>query len=219
MEFKLEKDNRNLTDEDIIRDKKSIAKKLEGKPLKQKDYVDNGGRVNPATIYRRLGRWNDVLLKAGLTPFREVNISISDLFDNIKELWIVLGSQPRRREIDSTISKYSSRPYVNRFGSWRGALKAFIQYVNKETPDSVLNDSPVKRPSIPKTPRYPSLTLRFQVMKRDNFKCVRCGRSPASDTNLELHIDHDKPWSKGGITELKNLQTLCRECNRGKSNT
>ncbi len=32
------------------------------------------------------------------------------------------------------------------------------------------------------------------------------------------HIDHIKPWSKGGETVLENLQTLCATCNLGKSN-
>jgi 5-methylcytosine-specific restriction endonuclease McrA len=33
-----------------------------------------------------------------------------------------------------------------------------------------------------------------------------------------LHIDHIVPWSKGGETALENLETLCSECNLGKSN-
>ena len=44
------------------------------------------------------------------------------------------------------------------------------------------------------------------------------GVSPAKDKNVELHVDHIKPWSKGGETILENLQTLCQKCNLGKSN-
>lgn len=58
--------------------------------------------------------------------------------------------------------------------------------------------------------------LRYQVLKRDNFKCCACGASPAKDPSVELHIDHIIPWSKGGKTELANLQTLCSRCNLGK---
>ena len=60
--------------------------------------------------------------------------------------------------------------------------------------------------------------LRYQVLKRDNFKCCACGASPAKDPSAELHIDHIIPWSKGGKTTLENLQTLCSKCNLGKSN-
>ena len=69
-----------------------------------------------------------------------------------------------------------------------------------------------------KTSRDINLRLRFLVMKRDNFKCCICGRSPATTPGLELHIDHIKPWSKGGETVINNLQTLCQDCNLGKSN-
>ena len=59
--------------------------------------------------------------------------------------------------------------------------------------------------------------LRYQVLKRDNFKCCACGASPAKDPSVQLHIDHIEPWSKGGKTSLENLQTLCSKCNIGKS--
>jgi 5-methylcytosine-specific restriction endonuclease McrA len=61
--------------------------------------------------------------------------------------------------------------------------------------------------------------LRYQVLKRDNFKCCACGASPAKNPAVELHIDHIIPWSKGGKTTLENLQTLCSKCNIGKSDS
>jgi hypothetical protein len=69
------------------------------------------------------------------------------------------------------------------------------------------------------TKRDASVKLRFDVFKRDNFKCCICGASPAKDVNVELHIDHIIPWSKGGETEIDNLQTLCSRCNLGKSDS
>ena len=66
-------------------------------------------------------------------------------------------------------------------------------------------------------PRDPSLRLRFLVMRRDHFKCVLCGRTPATDPTTELHIDHIVAWSKHGRTEINNLRTLCSRCNLGKA--
>jgi hypothetical protein len=57
-------------------------------------------------------------------------------------------------------------------------------------------------------------SLRYDIMKRDNFKCVLCGRS-AKD-GVKLHVDHIVPVSKGGLTTPDNLRTLCEECNFGK---
>jgi len=57
------------------------------------------------------------------------------------------------------------------------------------------------------------LSLRYEILRRDKFKCVICGKN-ASETILE--IDHVIPVSQGGKTIKQNLQTLCFDCNRGK---
>ena len=59
--------------------------------------------------------------------------------------------------------------------------------------------------------------MRAQVLIRDNCICQMCGISPAKDPSVILHVDHVKPWSKGGETVLENLRTLCLKCNIGKS--
>lgn len=55
--------------------------------------------------------------------------------------------------------------------------------------------------------------LRHLVYQRDSYKCLECG---ATKEEISLEIDHIVPWSKGGQTELDNLQTLCKKCNRSK---
>ncbi|MCF7811579.1 HNH endonuclease [bacterium] len=57
--------------------------------------------------------------------------------------------------------------------------------------------------------------LRFEVFKRDGFKCAYCGRTPPSVT---LEADHIDPKSKGGKDDINNLITACFDCNRGKTN-
>lgn len=57
-------------------------------------------------------------------------------------------------------------------------------------------------------------TLRYAVLKRDQFRCQICGASQADGVKLE--VDHIMPISKGGKTEMSNLRTLCERCNRGK---
>ena len=58
--------------------------------------------------------------------------------------------------------------------------------------------------------------LREEVKKRDFHTCQMCGLSINHEPNLLLEIDHIIPVSKGGITCLENLQTLCWKCNRSK---
>ncbi len=67
-----------------------------------------------------------------------------------------------------------------------------------------------------KSKRNIPLGMRYKVLHRDDFKCFKCGRS--AEDGIKLHIDHIKPYSLGGLTELDNLQTLCNQCNIGKSN-
>ena len=59
-----------------------------------------------------------------------------------------------------------------------------------------------------------SKRTRFEVFKRDGFKCNYCGRS-APDVILE--VDHMNPIDNDGTNDLFNLTTSCFDCNRGKS--
>lgn len=59
-------------------------------------------------------------------------------------------------------------------------------------------------------------SMRYNVLKRDGFRCQICGAS--QEDGVTLHVDHIVPVSKGGKTEMKNLRTLCSRCNLGKSN-
>lgn len=47
------------------------------------------------------------------------------------------------------------------------------------------------------------------------YKCDGC---PNTFLPEELTVDHIKPWSLGGPTELSNAQLLCRPCNSSKGN-
>ncbi|MBC7456778.1 MAG: HNH endonuclease [Bdellovibrionaceae bacterium] len=58
--------------------------------------------------------------------------------------------------------------------------------------------------------------LRDEIKSRDNFSCQICKISAKDTTNLLLEIDHIMPISRGGITSIENLQTLCWKCNRSK---
>lgn len=58
--------------------------------------------------------------------------------------------------------------------------------------------------------------LWWQILARDNWTCVSCGRT--AHDGIVLHVDHIIPRSKGGTNDPQNLQALCRKCNIGKSN-
>lgn len=54
---------------------------------------------------------------------------------------------------------------------------------------------------------------RFDVFKRDGFKCQYCGATPPG---VLLHVDHINPVANGGKSSIDNLITACEPCNLGK---
>jgi 5-methylcytosine-specific restriction endonuclease McrA len=55
--------------------------------------------------------------------------------------------------------------------------------------------------------------LARSVVERDGQRCLECGSSEV------LQFDHIIPVALGGATSLENLQILCGDCNRSKSDT
>lgn len=54
---------------------------------------------------------------------------------------------------------------------------------------------------------------RFDIFKRDSFRCQYCGDTPP---NALLHVDHIVPVKNGGQNDPDNLITSCQRCNLGK---
>ena len=85
-------------------------------------------------------------------------------------------------------------------------LKCTDEYENTEPIEQERIDCLPKRKTISKS-------LRYDVLKRDSFTCQYCGRSAPE---VQLHVDHIVPVSKGGQNDISNLITACQDCNLGK---
>ncbi|HLK28401.1 MAG TPA: HNH endonuclease [Puia sp.] len=226
MEYKLNDFHYNVPEQDLINDLKKVALKLGTTVLTSREY-DEAGKYNSGTIHRRFKSWNKALEKAGLEPALSLNIPDKELFENVESVWISLGRQPTHREMKRPISKYSTYPYTRRFGTWRKALEAFIEFINSSNDVNHETDfieseeirlEPVQENEIiykHKTKRIPSERLKVQVLMRDGNKCRLCGITLTGD---DIHFDHILAWSKGGETVLENLQVLCSAHNLAKGN-
>ena len=213
-EYELPK-NSPKTSEELINDIIRVSQLINSKRITQSLYSQYG-YYDVTTISRRFGSWNKALEEAGFASGNKLNYSDQELFENILNIWQAKGKQPVRKDLEFEPSKISQSPYNRRFKSWTIAIKEFIKYANSK--NITANNITKKEDGSTSTSRDPSLRLRYQVLKRDNFSCCQCGASPAKDPSVVLNIDHIIPWSKGGQTVLENLQTLCLKCNLGKSN-
>ncbi|MED4040374.1 HNH endonuclease [Niallia taxi] len=61
--------------------------------------------------------------------------------------------------------------------------------------------------------RNPELRKKFLRMQGNNMKCLHCATQEG-----KFEVDHKIPLSRGGKDEINNLQILCKNCNRKKSN-
>lgn len=59
-----------------------------------------------------------------------------------------------------------------------------------------------------------STRTRFEILKRDGFRCRYCG---ATSIQSPLHVDHVIPVAEGGSDDPANLTAACAGCNLGKS--
>lgn len=230
----MEYGEKQIKDEVLIADLILVAKKLNKPNLTSDEYTQHG-KFTSVTMGVRFGSWNKAKEKANLEVSNVINNSTEELFQNILDLWTLLGRQPKYGEVVAPLSKFHGATYGRRFGSWTAALEAFIEYVNSENPttEQIENDKtdliplnssienqnrPEKEIKTKRTSRNINLRMRWTILQRDNFSCRKCGRSPAKDQSVILHVDHIIPWSKDGETVIENLETLCEKCNLGKSN-
>lgn len=228
MRFKLEDFHRNIPDKELLEDLQKVGAALaaEKEKLTFRSY-DKHGKFTAGTFGVRFGSWNKALIAAGLIPNQEKDVSIDSLFENLRNVWLAIGKQPVFRDMSQEPSRYTASIYNARFGTWRKALQEFIRYVESEkylVEDSNSKDtSPIKGAKATSTSRRRinrsiSERMRFRILLRDGFSCQSCGASPLQQREVELHVDHILPWSKGGETEDENLQTKCTRCNLGKGN-
>lgn len=58
--------------------------------------------------------------------------------------------------------------------------------------------------------------VRYRVLAAAKGRCALCG---VTSSERRIEVDHIIPRSRGGTNDPSNLQALCDECNRGRSNT
>jgi hypothetical protein len=217
-----------LSDEEVLDLLRQLPILNGGQPVEVKD-IDSYCNFSSDWVRKRFGRSvRSILEELGLPLTKSGReYSDNDCLENLLAVWSFYGRQPKFAEMNQPPSKVGSKAYL-RFGSWIKALEAMIEggsgRVESQLPVDEGSVSPqnsileVAASEGHKKSRSRSLalSLRFEILNRDSFKCVLCGNSPSTDPTCKLHVDHIFPFSKGGLNTPENLRSLCSSCNLGK---
>jgi 5-methylcytosine-specific restriction endonuclease McrA len=225
--------SRSYSDDQLLNEIRTVAAKIGSKTVSRKDF-DLHATMTSFTVHKRFGSWLKGLELAGLgLSKKQKKHTDEDYFENLLTVWTHYGRQPHYGEMQREPSTITASAYERKWRTWRKALLAFIDRVNSDAaeveqvsplanaieearPRPILQQVPGLRRVKEEDQRQIRLGLRYKVLQRDRFRCVICGRSPATHLGVVLHVDHIVAWAKGGKTNLENLRSSCEDCNLGK---
>lgn len=213
--------NRPRSKEELVLEIKQIANCVGISEFTRDRYVAESGAYR--SVIREFGSWRDALRAAGL-PQRKAGRRYTDeeCFENLFTVWMHYGRAPQNSEMKLPPSTVGPKAYMLRWGTWLKALEAFVHEANADSEHCTLVPAPIAISTatvVITEPRAIPAGTRYRVLIRDRARCVLCGRTPAAEPTIELHIDHIIPWSKGGSNQEENLRVLCKDCNLGKSDS
>lgn len=146
---------------------------------------------------------------------------ISNYYQSPFKNWIVqqyIEHQLSTKEIAEKIKKETnvsvSPRYIQVVLKSMGYIRNFSQAFNLAIKKGRKSYDAIRKPIKAKEFRKGiSLSRRYEIYKRDNFRCSICGETAKGS---RLVIDHIVPIVHGGTDELSNLRVLCSACNFGK---
>lgn len=100
-------------------------------------------------------------------------------------------------KIEAELKKYFGYEYVDQITNKKGIFEYVLDGDERHLNIRAFNESEKRA-----------------AYEAQNGICVKCKNHFEYE---EMEGDHIMPWSKGGKTELSNLQMLCKDCNRRKS--
>jgi hypothetical protein len=123
-----------------------------------------------------------------------------------KEYWMAAATSEANRVTEMLAHHAILTAKLLSYGQYlaRAFPNQSVTVLTATAPDAPLPFERTTREAIPET-------IRSEVWRRDGGRCVKCR------ANQNLEFDHVIPVALGGATTARNLQLLCRSCNREKS--
>lgn len=215
-EFRMDEKRPQHTDGDLVEALRRFGESVGGRAFLIREF--EGWKERPCstgTVIARFGSWRKALEFAGWKGGRAKCYSPAELIENLERVWRAMGRRPGSVQLAKQ-GEFSAGPYSRHWGTVKRACAMVVKFHRGEiTREELLAGGGAERPPASQRKGIP-LELRWKILKRDRYRCTACGKSPATDPNVELEIDHIVPVAAGGKNEESNLRVLCSCCNRGK---
>ena len=179
--------------------------------------VWDGKAAHSETIRVRFGTWGKALQAAGCRAERGGKLDSKTMVKAFRDCWREQKSVPTLRQLEEFLDNHKypfrTKTYAKVFGGLGRLAKRIVQVQQGE-----LQEAGLYRPRKiePRRNRTVSQKFRMAVLKRDGYRCTKCGTSPAEDKSVRLEVNHIIPVARDGCSTMENLQALCWLCNQGK---
>lgn len=204
--------NPRLSDEELLAGLREYARRVKGRRF---PYVEfDRWEARPfcaATVLTRFGSWRVALGMVGIAGVRAREYDAAELLEEFERLWSDAGRRPTDRMVLDE-SRFSINAFRNK---WR-TVKRLGDLVSRYKRGEISRAAVLRAAGKSKRRKEVPLGVRWKVIERDGYRCVACGRSPATERGVELHVDHVRAVARGGGNEIANLRTLCSACNMGR---
>jgi hypothetical protein len=216
--FKIDRIRLPFSKAELIASLKEYAKAHDTETFGMRDYDSWSGRLaSSETIRVHFGSWGKALQAAGLRAGRSNKLDLKDMVTAFRDCWREHGSVPSLRHLEDYLRRHNYPFHTKSYGKVFGGLGRLAKLI-VQVQEGQLSESELYRPREATRPadRKVSLQTRLAVLKRDGYRCVKCGASPTHNRSICLEVDHIIPVARGGAPTMDNLQTLCWACNQGK---
>lgn len=118
-------------------------------------------------------------------------------------------------EIKDILNIFITVRSIQRFIKSHGRVRSRIEAYQLAKPKMINNMRKYWKGYVKLNRTMLNRKTRYSILKRDNFKCVLCGRG--APEGAKLQVDHIIAEVVKHNTDHSNLRTLCFECNTGRN--